>query len=169
MVANEEILKKMLQSKLFEYMSLAEVESMYRIAKHISFKRGDYIIQENEEGDDFYWILNGRVDIEITPAHGGQTKLKLNTLQDGDLLGEMVLLGKNRRTASARAVSDCELVAWDCAECFKVFNENSHLGFRLMNNFAQILANRIHEMNLKMRNTSEELRSEDFLRMLRSA
>ncbi len=169
MAAKEEILKKMLQSKLFEYMSLTEAESLYKIAKHVSYKRGEYIIQENEEGDEFFWIHSGRVDIEITSANGGSSKLHLNTIQEGDLLGEMVLLGKNRRTASARAVSDCELVAWDCAECFKVFNSDSHLGFRLMNNFAQILANRIHEMNLKMRNTSEDLRSEDFLRMLRSA
>ncbi|MEZ4814396.1 MAG: cyclic nucleotide-binding domain-containing protein [Bdellovibrionota bacterium] len=168
MGSNEAILHKMLQSRLFEYMSLSEVESMYSIAKHVSFKAGDYIIQENEEGEDFFWIHAGRVSVEITAPDNSGKKVQLSTLNEGNLLGEMVLLGKNRRTASAKALTDCDLVSWKCTECFKIFNEDSHLGFRLMNNFAQILAHRIHEMNLRMRDNSEDLQS-DFLRYLRSA
>lgn len=169
MAANDEILKKMLQSKLFEYMSMDEAESLYAIAKHVHFKKGDYIIRENDEGDEFYWVLNGRIEIEITATNQDQKKVQLNTIQDGDLLGEMVLLGKNRRTANAIARTDCELVAWECAACFKIFNNNYHLGFRLMNNFAQILSNRIHEMNLRLRNTHDDFKSEDLLRLIRSS
>lgn len=169
MTADKMILLKMLQSKLFEYMSLSEAETLYSIAKHVKFKKNDYIIHENDEGDEFYWIFEGRIDIETSTPVEPHKRILLNTLQEGDLLGEMVLLGKNRRTASARAVDDCELVAWNCADCFKIFNNDSHLGFRLMNNFAQILSHRIHEMNLRMRNNTEEFRSEDFLRLLRYA
>lgn len=162
------IIQKMLKSKLFEYMSFSEADTFYEIAKQVEFKRGSYIMRENEEGEEFYWILKGKVDIEITSPHDPTQSVLLNTLQEGDLLGEMVLLGKNRRTASAKATSDCELISWNCAECFKIFNNDSHIGFRLMNNFAQILAHRIHEMNLKMRNNTEDLHH-DVLRLLRSA
>src|SRR5687768_16942256 len=135
MSSNEIILQKMLKSKLFEYMSFSEADAFYGIAKQIELKRGNYLIRENEEGDEFYWILNGRIEIEITSPSDASKTVTLNTLQEGDMLGEMVLLGKNRRTASAKAISDCELIVWDCTECFKIFNEDSHLGFRLMNNF----------------------------------
>lgn len=168
MSSNDLILQKMLKSKLFEYMSFSEADAFYGIAKQIEVKRGSYIIKENEEGDEFYWILDGRVEIEITSPSDANKMVVLNTLQEGDMLGEMVLLGKNRRTASAKALTDVQLITWDCTECFKIFNEDTHLGFRLMNNFAHILAHRIHEMNLKIRTHTDDLH-EDVMRLLRSA
>lgn len=150
-------------------MSFSEVDSFYSISKPVEVKRGEYIIRENEENDEFYWILNGRIEVQITSPTDPPRMLPLNTLQEGDMLGEMVLLGKNRRTASAKALTDCELVCWDCTECFRIFNEDNHLGFRLMNNFAHILGNRIHEMNLKIRSNHTDDLHEDIMQLLRLA
>lgn len=160
------VLQKMVQSKLFQYMSISDVDGLYKLGKPLSFKAGQTLIKEGEEGDEFFWILDGRVAISIGSFEG--KSLELNILKEGDLLGEMVLLGKNRRTATAVAHSNCEVVCWKCIDCLKYFETDTHFGFRLMSNFAQILSDRIHSMNLQVRNSSSTPPAQEILKLLRS-
>ncbi len=164
---NQDILHKMLQSKIFQYLSMGELESLFSTGKKINFKAGETIVQEGQEGDEFYWIFKGRINIEIN-SKNEQKFVNVATLKEGDLLGEMVLLGKNRRTASAKAHTDCEVVSWKCVDCLTLFEKDTHVGFRLMSNFAQILADRFQDMNMQVRNNSESM-PPDVLKLLRSA
>jgi CRP-like cAMP-binding protein len=74
----------------------------------LRFKKGDLIMKEGDYGVSMYRILSGRVKV-YTEAEGAETLVA--TLGQGDLMGEMVFLsgGSRKRSASARAVEDCEL------------------------------------------------------------
>ena len=69
----------------------------------MSFKAGDAIFSEGEDGDHMYVVLEGEVDLHI---HGRLVE----TLREGGVLGEMALLESAPRTASAVARTNCKLV-----------------------------------------------------------
>lgn len=74
-------------------------------SKH-SYAPGSHVFREGDPPDAAYVIDEGRV--EVYTIHNDQ-KLILNYLGPGDLLGEMAVIDREPRSASARAVSQCTL------------------------------------------------------------
>ena len=66
------------------------------------FDQGAVIFRENDEGTDMYIIIQGVV--EIRKATGSSSSKVLTTLQKGDMFGEMAIIEKQPRSASAVAV-----------------------------------------------------------------
>jgi hypothetical protein len=69
---------------------------------------GDHIIRQGEMGREMYFISRGSV--EVTSGDG---KTIYATLQEGAFFGEIALLFSERRTASIRSVSYCDLFKLD--------------------------------------------------------
>ena len=74
------------------------------------FAADRYVIHEGDEGDRFYVIARGRV--EVTRAVGAQGEQeRIAVLTDGDHFGEMALLSKAPRNASVRTLTATTLIA----------------------------------------------------------
>jgi len=71
-----------------------------------AFVAGTTIFAEGDPGDRMFVVKSGRVALT---ANGRE----LTTLGTGDLLGEMAVIDREPRSATAVASSDCELVAID--------------------------------------------------------
>ncbi len=67
------------------------------------FAAGDFVFQEGEVGNVAYVIVSGTV--EVCKLTGGKL-IPLQTLEEGALFGEMAIIDKSPRSASARAVTD---------------------------------------------------------------
>jgi CRP/FNR family cyclic AMP-dependent transcriptional regulator len=71
--------------------------------KHVQmFDRGAVIFREDDDGTDMYIIIQGLV--EIRKATGASSSKILTTLQKGDMFGEMAIIEKKPRSATAVAV-----------------------------------------------------------------
>lgn len=66
-----------------------------------SFDADDYIFREGDAGDCAYIVDSGMV--EVSTIKGGR-KLVIATLAKGEILGEMAIIDKLPRSASARAI-----------------------------------------------------------------
>ena len=66
------------------------------------FDQGAVIFRENDEGNEMFIIIQGIV--EIRKATGASSSKVLTTLQKGDMFGEMAIIEKQPRSASAVAV-----------------------------------------------------------------
>lgn len=64
----------------------------------------EVVIHEGDDGDSFFIISEGEVEVFITTANG--TRRVLNRLQEGDFFGEIALLSGGKRTASVQAATD---------------------------------------------------------------
>src|SRR5262245_14551696 len=76
----------------------------------VSVKAGDELFKEGDESRDFFVIREG--SIRLTRKRDGREH-ELERLGTGDCVGEASMLGRDRRSATARAESDCTLVRID--------------------------------------------------------
>ena len=66
------------------------------------FNQGQVIFKENDEGAEMFIIIQGLV--EIRKSTGSSSSKILTTLQKGDMFGEMAIIEKQPRSATAVAV-----------------------------------------------------------------
>jgi CRP/FNR family cyclic AMP-dependent transcriptional regulator len=88
---------------LFAGLEAKELEAIGAITEEREVDAGTALTHEGRHEGYFFVIVSGTVRIE----RGGQT---INTLHDGDFLGEISLLDGGPRTASAVTESPCRLI-----------------------------------------------------------
>ena len=71
------------------------------------FKKGEILIREGERGDCAYVIENGNVEILV--QREGQP-IQIGIRGPGSLIGEMAMIDDKPRTATVRAVDDCDVL-----------------------------------------------------------
>ena len=81
-----------------------------------SYAAKDFIMREQEEGENMYVVLTGSVEVLIRGGASGrqvsnEREIPISTLHEGDFFGEQALLpgGYGKRNASVRAITDCKL------------------------------------------------------------
>ncbi len=72
------------------------------------FKSGDVIMTQGTQGDCAYIIENGKVEIVLVGEEGEEQSF--GTRGPGAMIGEMALVDNAPRTATVRALEDCELL-----------------------------------------------------------
>ena len=152
MIPKEELLK----FKIFEDISLEELDAVLDISNEVSFKPGDIILEESSYGtdSDFYVILKGNVKVELQARQiNSDDKLnkRLTVLKSSDIFGERGILRKRRRSAQVTAYSDLTVLKVNQKKMFQLFMYNPRLGYIIMKNLAAILSDRIMEMNFMWR------------------
>ncbi len=87
------------------------VDALTKVAENMSFERfepGTTIIRQGDEGDRFYLLRRGQVDVFIDDQAGNPQYI--NTLREGDFFGERALLSGQVRSAT--------IVAKDAVETY---------------------------------------------------
>jgi CRP/FNR family cyclic AMP-dependent transcriptional regulator len=146
-----------LQFKIFEGLSLEELDSVFDISQEVSYKSGDVILEESSYGadSDFFIILKGNVKVELEASQllsEGKISKRLAVLKSGDIFGEMGLLRSKRRSAQVSAYSDLVVRKVNQKKLFQLFVYNPRLGYLIMRNLAAVLSDRITDMNFMWRN-----------------
>lgn len=101
-----------------------------------TFKAGEIIFREGEPVDVAYGIQSGVVEITVKDK-------VLNTVEPGGIFGEMALVDKSPRSATAIAKTDCIIVPVD--EFHFNFLVQQHPTFPLF--VMQVMAHRLRQMN----------------------
>ena len=88
---------------LFAGLNDRSLQAVAILAREISAPAGEILILEGEPGDAFYVILDGTIRVE----HGDRT---VRSMTAGGFLGEIALVERGARTATATCVTDCRLL-----------------------------------------------------------
>ena len=75
--------------------------------EELALPAGRTLFERGAEGDAFYTVLEGRLEVHSTDEDG--RKMVLEQLGPGQHLGELALVLDDRRAASVTALSDCRL------------------------------------------------------------
>jgi CRP-like cAMP-binding protein len=71
------------------------------------FRTGEFVVREDEAGDEFFIIAEGQA--EVVQLDAGGWPRRLTVLRRGDYFGELALLYSQPRSASVRATTDLQL------------------------------------------------------------
>lgn len=91
-----ELGERVAELSLFRDFSAAQMRLLLTQLERLTVKKGDKVIRQGEEGDRFYLIYQGDVDVIVN-------KRKVAKLSAGSYFGEIALLQKTPRTATIRA------------------------------------------------------------------
>jgi len=146
----------MLKFKIFEGLTLEDLDAILDISQEISYKSDDIILEESSYGadSDLFVILRGNVKIELQSKQiysEDKISKRLTVLKSSDIFGEMGLLRKTRRSAQVSAYSDLTVLKVNQSKLFQLFVYNPRLGYLIMRNLCAILAERIMDMNFMWR------------------
>jgi CRP-like cAMP-binding protein len=92
---------------LFECLSDEQLDSLVQQSRVSHFGRGERVIREGAEGDSMFVLLRGAAEVSISK---NGTSIPVATLKAPDCFGEMSLLTGERRTATVRAETDCQVM-----------------------------------------------------------
>jgi CRP/FNR family cyclic AMP-dependent transcriptional regulator len=126
---------------IFSELSDADIASLARLASRRRYPKDTVVFFENEEGDFFFMIVEGRIKVTILGDDGREVILSI--LGAGDFFGEMALLDNEPRSATAIAVEDSELVSLHRHDFQSVLADNRSI----MSALIKILAARIRKAN----------------------
>lgn len=117
-------------------------------ARNERFDAGAAILRTGTPAERFYILRHGDVAVEI--AIPGRGRVPLETLHEGDVLGWSWLVPPHRWSFDARAVSLVRAVSLDAA-CLRAKMEEDHeLGYRLLQRFVPVMAERLTAARLQM-------------------
>eukprot|EP00966_Prymnesium_polylepis_P175302 4056920-Prymnesium_polylepis.1 len=92
---------------VFSGLSDSQVEMLRDAMMLAPFDTGDYIFEQDEDGDTFYVITKGEAKVLRTEDENEPDKV-LAELKEGAYFGERALLKNDRRFASVMAVTELE-------------------------------------------------------------
>ncbi len=124
---------------LFRDLDRKALERIERAARQRSFKAGEAIVKEGDEGVGFYLIASGKVSV----TRGGT---QLNTLGAGDFFGEMALLDNHRRSATVTATEPTECIVVHRADFVAELRANPDLAIDLL----ALMSRRLRELDEKL-------------------
>ncbi len=109
----EELATKLRKVPILADLPEAELHRLLSVATPWPVSAGTVFLEEGTPGDRFYFILDG--EVEVTRMEGNHRTV-LGVQGSGGFLSEMSLLEDRPRSASARALTDTELLAVDPAD-----------------------------------------------------
>jgi CRP/FNR family cyclic AMP-dependent transcriptional regulator len=116
--------------ELFEHVS---DEDRVRLAEFIDFRQlaaGETLFQTGEPGESLYVVKSGEVELFIKDTAGQKILLAIAGI--GEVFGELALLDRGPRTATALALADTELLELDRDDLLLLFHKSPNAALRLL-------------------------------------
>lgn len=126
---------------IFSELTEADFSSLAKVANRRRYPKDSVVFFENEQGDFFFMILEGRIKVTILGDDGREVILSL--LGSGDFFGEMALLDNEPRSATAIAVEDTELLSLHRNDFQSVLTDNRSITMGLI----KVLTGRLRRAN----------------------
>ena len=113
---------RILQTRAFHRIPPANIQAMFMRMDAVTFKSGDVVITQDDVGDYFYIIKEGRCLVtRSTPAN--PKGVKLATLTVGDSFGEEALISDSKRNATVTMLTEGHLMRLNKEDFNSLLNE----------------------------------------------
>src|SRR6266446_4454845 len=125
------------QIPLFSAFNRDELEALAGRFVDVSYRRGDTVCAEGDEGETFFVCVSGELEV-----WGGAPRRIVNRLGLGEFFGEMSLLLGGQRAATVTASRNARLLAVDKSVFEQFFLHNA----KVLEAFSRVLSKRLAKM-----------------------
>jgi serine/threonine protein phosphatase PrpC len=138
---------------LFRHLSYKEVIRVLNVTTVLEFDAGEDIIHEQEPGEELFVILNGRVRLHRDGAF-------ITELARGAHFGEMALVDRSPRSASATAEDRTRVLCLRRSDFYDILRKEAPLAVKLLWSFVQVLTERLRKTTAELSVTKVEQSSD---------
>ena len=124
--------------RLFRSLSKKDLTAIARAGDEVKLAAGEEFVTEGAEGDAAYVLLEGSVTLK-------RNNRTLTTLGPGEIIGELAMLDKAPRTATAICDTDCTLFRLDRMRFVGLIESVPALAHKVL----QTLASRLRDLDSK--------------------
>jgi CRP-like cAMP-binding protein/flavin-dependent dehydrogenase len=120
------------------------------------YRDGDIIVRQGEAGDDMFVIQAG--EVEIVDGNGDK-EVRLAVLREGDFFGEMALVEREVRSATARVRGEARVLTVDSRTFHRRVREDPSLAYRILQTISrrvQTLDTAVTEAKIGATSSSED-------------
>lgn len=119
----------------------AALLTLARAARERPYAPGEVVIREEEQGEEFFIVERGELVVHIGQGNGKPTEVA--RLHAGSFFGEMSAMTGERRSATVRAATECELLVLDKAAFQRLLDESPEAAERI----SEVLAARQEQLD----------------------
>lgn len=105
----------------------------------IRFEKGEVVFREGDPGEAMYVVVEGTVELTIKGK-------PLEQVGPGGVIGEMALIDRQPRVATATALTDCKLVAVPEKRFLFMVQQTPHFSLQIL----RVVAERLRRMDEKL-------------------
>ncbi|HIJ87715.1 MAG TPA: cyclic nucleotide-binding domain-containing protein [Desulfuromonadales bacterium] len=99
-----------------------------------TYKQGEILFTEGEAGDAMFVVLSGTVEVVKGTGDG---EVRLAEFGSGEIFGEMAMFGRNKRSATVRAVGETRVITIDRKMFMEKIHQDPSLAMRIMEKMSE--------------------------------
>lgn len=130
------------QAPLFSGLDDEAAESLGSSMSSSQIRRGEVLFHEGDAGDRLFVVTDGKIKLGRTSADGRENLLAI--LGPGQMFGELSLFDPGPRSATATAVTDCEMQSLGHDELVRWLGDHPNVARALL-----------HQLAARLRRTNE--------------
>jgi CRP/FNR family transcriptional regulator len=130
----EETARLLARVPLFAGLTDDQLAGIASVAVPRTWKAGEQVFREGDQGDTAYLIRSGSV--RITRQHSGGRVITLVEMRPGDMFGELAMFVDEKRSASVEAIEDTTGLAFLAGDLKRLLLGNPEMALRMMENLA---------------------------------
>ncbi|WP_374088901.1 cyclic nucleotide-binding domain-containing protein [Methylomicrobium lacus] len=120
------------------------------------YRKQDIVLEEGDEGQDVYFILQGEVQVRSSFIAGGaKLPAGLARLGENDFFGELAMFDGDRRSAEVIALTDCEIVRIDGPSLIRFMDQNPEKGYFVLREIFMNLVRHLRQNNIRTKTVLE--------------
>ena len=142
--------------EIFEHLQEEDRDRLARVIDSIEVPAGEILFHSGEPGDSLFIVRSGEMELYIKDTVG--QKIVLTVAGSGEMFGELALLDRGARTATAIALSDSELLVLDRDDLLLLFQNTPAAALRLLAAMSQMTRRADELLRTRVsRNVNEEV------------
>ena len=141
---------------LFYEMFESEISLVIEHCKIYQYNRGEYVLRQGDTGEEIYVLLEGKTSVERVTDAG---RVSIQTLESGDVFGELCIIGEKVRQADILTVDVCAVLEITYENIFYLFQKKPRVFSIIMLNIARLLTKRLSSSNQIIVNLYEKLKN----------
>jgi CRP-like cAMP-binding protein len=142
-IANKILSETVEVPKLLRGFKDAEKHRLLKFSEVMRVPQGQAVFLQGQPGAEMYYVLSGTIDI-VKQSGGKRDKVAI--MGEGDIFGELGLVTKQNRMASAIAATDAELLAMSEVGLIKLRKKSPEVATKLFLNLFRITTARLRSL-----------------------
>jgi CRP/FNR family cyclic AMP-dependent transcriptional regulator len=142
--------------RMFDHLSEDDRVALANVIDELKVAEGETLFHAGDPGDSLFIVREGEIELYIKDTVG--QKIVLTTARPGDMFGELAMLDTGPRTATALALTDCEVLVLDRGDLVLLFQRKPDAALHMLASLSGLTRKADELLRTRVsRNVNEEM------------